>query len=92
MSGNGRERDASRVLVLDATHESTDTDVFEQWVLGLHVDYTNVDSDTKHVESDLTEFLMTAMTFANEHQARIPPIIEAGLCPFPYTIDCTVRS
>lgn len=89
--GESRERDGAHVLVRDTGHDGIDSDTFEQWVLSLRVHCgSGVPRDA--LAAALTDFTWTAMAFAGEHQAELPAIVDAGLVPFPYTIDGSIRA
>ncbi|WFD24680.1 hypothetical protein MEQU1_003383 [Malassezia equina] len=82
-----RERPTNQLLTRDAAHDDQTWETFEQWVLSLQVHYGAPSS-----MPDLQVFATSALTFANTHQAQLPAILDAGLCPFPFTIDSTVRA
>lgn len=83
-----RERPTNRLLTRDAAHDEKVSDTFEQWVLSLQVHYGASDG----ADASLETFATSALAFANAHQAQLPAILDAGLCPFPFTIDSTVRT
>ena len=89
MRGDARERDVSRILTQDPAHQELDM-AFEQWVLSLHIRYT-LPTGAARVSPQLSQFLASAIAFANAHQAQLPAIIDASLAPFPYTIDSTLQ-
>lgn len=82
------ERSAQRLLPRDASLDSRATDVFEQWVLSLHIHY---DQDDMKLPEALTDFVVAAVSFANEHQDKLPAVTDTALCPFPFTMNSTVR-
>lgn len=83
--GKADER-SNQLLTRDAAHDAAAWETFEQWVLSLQVHY-----DAPASTPDLQSFATTALAFANTHQAQLPAVVDAGLCPFPFTIDSTVR-
>lgn len=82
------ERATQRLLPRDASLDSRATDVFEQWVLSLHIHY---DQDDTNLAEALTDFVMAAVSFANEHQDKLPAVMDTAVCPFPFTVNSTVR-
>lgn len=82
------ERSTQRLLPRDASLDSRASDVFEQWVLSLHIHYDQ--EDTKLSEA-LTDYVMAAVSFANEHQDKLPAVTDTAVCPFPFTMNSTVR-
>ena len=90
-----RERDARRLLPRDTSLDACDADVFEQWVLSLRIDYVEpapvASAGEGNIRSALQDFLMSALSFANKHQSTLPPITDSGICPFPFTINSTLR-
>ncbi|WFD20999.1 hypothetical protein MCAP1_003254 [Malassezia caprae] len=84
--GKADER-PNQLLTRDAAHDEAAWETFEQWVLSLQVHY-----EARASTPDLQPFATTALAFANTHQAQLPAILDAGLCPFPFTIDSTVRA
>ena len=85
------EREPRRLLPRDTSLDTCAAEVFEQWVLCLRVDYkgTKTRDALPHA---LQSFLSSALAFANAHQSQIPPMIDAGICPFPLTINSTIRA
>lgn len=84
------EREPRRLLPRDTSLDGRTADVFEQWVLCLRVDYKGQSAGA--LTHALTRFVTSALAFANEHQAQMPPVIDAGICPFPLTINSTIRA
>jgi len=80
-------RRPNQLLTRDAAHDGAAWETFEQWVLSLQVHYEGPAS-----VPELQSFATSALAFANAHQAQLPAILDAGLCPFPFTIDSTVRA
>ena len=82
------ERSTQRLLPRDASLDSRASDVFEQWVLSLHIHY---DQDDTNLSEALTDYVMAAVSFANEHQDKLPAVTDTAVCPFPFTMNSTVR-
>ena len=59
---------------------------FERWVLRLRVLYGD-EQEQAATAAQLREFVMAALTFVGAHQAHVPAITSAGLCPFPVRIS-----
>ena len=78
------ERSTQRLLPRDASLDSRASDVFEQWVLSLHIHY---DQDDTNLSEALTDYVMAAVSFANEHQDKLPAVTDTAVCPFPFTMN-----
>ncbi|WFD00249.1 hypothetical protein MYAM1_002997 [Malassezia yamatoensis] len=83
----GRDALDRTILTCEDSGDSISS-IFEQWLLSLQIVYHSEQQDN---DPDLTSFLLSALSFANKHQTRLPPVGDACLAPFPFSIESSMR-
>ncbi|WFD04830.1 hypothetical protein MVES1_000154 [Malassezia vespertilionis] len=93
---NARAQTHQKILTKDPMQDVLKP-AFEYWVVQLHIEYTDASIP---LEKELSSFLCThnkqltavaALAFGDKYQSAVPAIMDAGICPFPFTIDSAVR-